>query len=580
MLTRSMIYRDLYRKWSLGLISGVKAETSFQLPVGKIFSLIELLVMNWNAPFGNRFALALTVALAALVSGLRAEAKVQPAALFSDHAVFQQGRPIPVWGQAAPGEAVTVEFAGQQRTTQAGADGKWMVRLEALPASAEPRKLKIARLVFTDILVGEVWLGSGQSNMAHPTSSHTNEDAGLRQLLAGAPYPQVRLSISGGKWSVADSNAVARFSAQLFSFGQALHRELGVPVGLLYGAFGGTPSAYWLSEAAYTADPACREAIARFTPTFDYEAVMKPYEARLAEWQRKDAASKAQGGKGAGYPPEQPLRPGECWGRVGCHYDRRIRPLAPYAIRGVLWDQGEGGTGIQGLDQYTLMGALLRGWRQDWGQPDLPFLLVQKPSGGGCAWDYADPVTAKADKFAPLPPTMPNLELYRPYNWPGREGVVAMFQSQLRLAELPHAFLVTASDLGGGIHPTNKSGYGMRDCRVALGAVYGKPVAYYGPRYRSHEVKAGQVVIHFTHIGKGLAFRHGEKLQGFALAGADRQFVWADAAIVGDTVVVSSPQVPRPVAVRYACAENHPWANLFNLDGLPALPFLTDEGKE
>jgi sialate O-acetylesterase len=233
----------------------------------------------------------------------------------------------------------------------------------------------------------------------------------------------------------------------------------------------------------------------------------------------------------------------------------------------VLWDQGESGTAIQSVDQFTLMGALIRGWRNEWGQGDFPFLYVQKPSGGGCAWDLDDPTTKQASKFAPLPKAVPptSAGLYR--------------ELHIRIMNHPNTAMVIATDLGSGIHPVNKSGYGDRACRVALGMVYGKKIEYYGPLYASNKIEGDKVIVKFTHTGQGLAFKHGQKLQGFAIAGEDKQFRWADAVIEGegDTVIVSSAEVKKPLAVRYAWNGDHPWANLFNKDGLPALTFRTDD---
>jgi sialate O-acetylesterase len=226
----------------------------------------------------------------------------------------------------------------------------------------------------------------------------------------------------------------------------------------------------------------------------------------------------------------------------------------------VIWDQGESGTAIEGLDQYTLMGALIKGWRKEWAQ-DFAFLYVQKPSGGGCALDPADPVTSKAEKFTNLPGGVPGDGEYR--------------EAHIRIMTYPNTFMVTSSDLGPGVHPTNKSGYGARGARVALGAVYGKGVEIYGPVYKLHKIDGGKVVISYEHVGKGLAVNG--KLQGFAIAGDDGKFVWAEAVIGGDTVVASSDKVAKPVSVRYAWAGNHTWANLFNKDGLPAIPFRTDK---
>jgi sialate O-acetylesterase len=214
---------------------------------------------------------------------------------------------------------------------------------------------------------------------------------------------------------------------------------------------------------------------------------------------------------------------------------------------------------VEGVDQFAVMGALIHGWRQAWNS-DFPFLTVQKPSGGGPAFDPADPITRGAEAFAPLPADVP-----RPLpKYPA---------DHLRLREHPATFLVTATDLEAGTHPTNKSGYAYRAARVALGGVYGRHVAIYGPTYASHAVDGAQLRVTFAHVGSGLRFKHGEKLQGFAIAGRDRTFHWAEATIAGDSVLLHSDKVAAPVAVRYAWAQPHPWANLFNADGLPALSF-------
>lgn len=492
-----------------------------------------------------------------------ARAVVTPDPLFSDYAVLQRDRPIPVWGTAAAGEELTVSFAGQVRTTRAGADGKWMAKLDPMPASAEPRELRIGGFVARNVLVGEVWVGAGQSNMAGNSGGYEKADAGLAQLIEGGTRPLLRLTRAGAKWQEASPEAARRFSALLFSFGAPLQKELGVPVGLLVGAVGGTPSGYWLSREAYEADDGCRTRIAAYAQSYDFDQALRKYDADMDRWTKADAAAKAKDGKGAPGQPQKPLKAGECRGAIGHLYERHIRPFLPFAIRGVLWDQGESRTGIQGLDQYTLMGALIRGWRREWGQGDFPFLHVQKPSGGGPAWDPSDPVTCRANAFAAPPAQVPPFSTYR--------------DGHIRMASLPNSFIVTASDLGEGIHPPNKSGYGARACRVALGAVYGKPVAFCGPIYTSCEFKDGRAILRFTHVGQGLAFRHGEKLQGFAVAGEDGRFVWGEARIDGDAVVVSSDKVPGIKAVRYACSDKFPWANLFNKDGLPALSFHTDE---
>ena len=381
--------------------------------------------------------------------------------------------------------------------------------------------------------------------------------------MAAAPYTKIRLLTGKGKWKEATAANINDFSALQFAFGARLHKELDVPVGLMVGAVGGTPSGPWLSEEAYNADAACKEVVKKFAATYPLEQLQKKYETDLAAWEKAADAAKKDG-KPAPAKPKAPLKAGEASSKIGNLYEAHIRPMIPFGIRGVLWDQGESGTAMNGVDQYTLMGALIRGWRKEWGQGDFPFLYIQKPSGDGCAWDLADPVTNKANKFAPLPAAVPGTQagIYR--------------ETHIRIAQYPKTAMVTSTDLGSGIHPTNKSGYGARSARVALGMVYDQKVEIYGPVYAAHKVEGNKVRVNFTHVGSGLAFKNGEQLQGFALAGDDKVFRWADATIDGDAVVLSAEKVANPVAVRYAWGANHPWANLFNKDGLPALMFRTD----
>lgn len=520
---------------------------------------------------------SLWLAVICMGCGIVAQAVVKVPPVISDHMVLQRDAKVPIWGMAAAGEAVTVSFAGQKKSATADAAGKWMVTLEPMQASAESRSMTIsssikdAKLEIADVLVGEVWVGSGQSNMAGGAGGYAKNDPVLAATIAAAPYPKLRLCRTSQPWNTATSNSVAGFSALLFSFGVSLQKELDIPVGLMVGAVGGTPSGYWLSKEAYASDAACKAQVAKAMEKFSSEKaekVQKAYEQELAKWEAAVAAAKAKGEKKLPQQPRPPLKPGECSREIGNLYEAHIRGYMPFAIRGVLWDQGESGTAIQDVDQYTLMGALIRGWRKEWNQ-DFAFIFVQKPSGGGCALDDTDPVTAKAEKLLPLP-----------------AAVVANGESRelhIRIMHYPNTFMATSSDLGPGIHPSNKSGYGTRSARVALGAVYGKPVEIYGPVYKSHKIEAGKVIVSFDHVGKGLTWKKAatiDKLQGFALAGDDGKFVWAEATLEGDTVVLTSATVTKPVAVRYAWAAQHQWANLFNKDGLPALPFRTDSSDK
>lgn len=509
-----------------------------------------------------RHAFLAAVLILAAPLAARADVKLPP--ILSSHMVLQREMPVPIWGSAKPGEKVTVKFRDQTKSVEADKDGKWVVKLDALKAGG-PDALTITAantITLDDVLVGEVWVGSGQSNMDGRVNGYAKNDPGLVKLLDGAPYPQVRLARASGGWKLADKDNANAFSALLLPFGVKLQQELGVPVGLMLGAVGGTPSGAWLSEEMFKADELCQEQVKKGTANYDPAKAKAAYEAAIKKWEEAAEKAKADNKKPPA-KPVAPLAPGEIrGGKFGYLYQPHIQPMVPFAIRGVLWDQGESGTSVESVDQFAVMGALIKGWRKAWGQ-DFAFLSVQKPSGGGPAFDPADAVTNQADKFAPLPAAVPTVNNnYR--------------ELHLNLRQHPNTFLVIASDLGSGIHPTNKSGYGYRSARVALGGVYGKKVEIYGPTYKSHKVDGDKVVVSFTHVGGGLAFKQGDKVQGFAVAGEDKKFYWANATIEGENVVLTCPKVTKPVSVRYAWAPTHPWANLFNTDGLPALPFKTD----
>ena len=507
----------------------------------------------------NRTFSLFYLALLAITSLAHADVKLPP--VLSDHMVLQREKTIPIWGTAAAGEKITVRFRDQTVNTEAGQDGKWKVELKDLKAGG-PDDMTISgnnKLVLKDILVGEVWVGSGQSNMQGSVKSYAPNDPVLARLAEGT-YPKIRISTNGGGWKEANQTSLPGFSAILFAFGAALQKDLDVPVGLMVGAVGGTPSGYWLSEEAFKADAPLQEMIKEQLDLYDPVIAEKKLEADLKKWEV--AAEEAK--KAGKNPPNKPQlkKPGEARGKIGNLYEKHIRPMQPYGIRGVLWDQGESGTAVEGVDQFTLMGALIRGWRKEWNQGEFPFIYVQKMSGGGCAWDPADPVTNKSEPFAELPKTLPGDGAYRLHH--------------IRIMQHPATYMAIASDLGSGIHPTNKSGYGSRAARVALGAVYKRGIEYYGPMYSHHSNEGDKIRVHFDHVGQGLAFKHGDKLQGFAIAGKDLKYVWADAVIDGNTVVLSHPAVKAPIKFSYAASAKHNWANLFNKDGLPAIPFTND----
>jgi sialate O-acetylesterase len=500
--------------------------------------------------------------LALLPASASADVKLPP--IISSHMVLQREMPVPIWGIAKVGEKVTVKFRDQEKTTQADDKGKWLVKLDPLKAGG-PDTLTVVganTLKLDDVLVGEVWVGSGQSNMQGSVSGYAKSDDVLAKLAAGT-YPKVRLMGSGRSgWQEADPKNNVGFSALLFAFGVRLQQDLDVPVGLIVGAVGGTPSGSWVGEDMLAKNEACQQTLKKFAATYDLEKLKLKHEADLIKWE-KDVVEAKKAEKKPPVKPLPPLKPGEMRGKIGNLYDAHIKPFQPFAIRGVVWDQGESGTQVNGLDQYTLMGALIRGWRLAWGL-DFAFIFIQKPSGGGPAWDYADAVTKQADKFSKLPAAVPPLQ------------AGAYRDNHIRIMNYPNTAMAISSDLGPGVHPINKSGYGTRASRVALGMVYGKKIEYYGPIFQGHKTEGSKIRVTFTHVGQGLAFKNGEKLQGFAVAGSEKAFVWADAVIDGNAVLVSSPKVAEPVAVRYAWSQTHPWANLFNRDGLPGLPFRTD----
>ncbi|MFT5498410.1 MAG: sialate O-acetylesterase [Kiritimatiellia bacterium] len=489
----------------------------------------------------------LATVLIACAANLRAE--VKPNALFGHHMVLQQDLAVPIWGTAEAGEKVAVGFNGQKRQTVAKPDGTWSLKLDPMKVS-DPGTFTVNDLTYTNVVVGEVWLGSGQSNMAGGAGGYAKKDPNLTRIINEGPYPKLRLfDRRSGQWRIAQTASINAFSAIHFSFGFALQHELDIPVGLMYGAVGGTPSGRWLTREMAAADPALKAF------GFGDDAVMKAKHAEEMEAYKEDVAQAKKDGKKAPRRPRGPIQMGDL-------YDAHIKHYVPYGMRGVLWDQGESKTALPDVDQITTMHALINGWRHTWHQGDFPFLHVQKPSGGGIAWDGDTPVTRLSKKISPLPAAHND----KPESLKYQLDHIAM-------GKLNNAPLVTALDLEPGVHPTNKSGYGKRAATVALGAVYGKDVAICGPVYKSHKIEGSNIRITYDHTNGGLAFKHADTLQGFEIAGADGKWEWAKAVIDGDTVLVSHENIPAPVKVQYAFSPNPSFANLFNKEGWPALMF-------
>jgi sialate O-acetylesterase len=479
-------------------------------------------------------------------------------ALFSDHAVLQRGRPVPVWGGADPGEEVRVAIAGQTKTATADGQGRWRVQLDALePEGDGPLTLTVQSrsnmVTVRDVLVGEVWLGSGQSNMVMTV----NRARDFERAQAEAELPQIRVfreeSVSSptpqrearGSWVVCSPSTVGTFSATAYFFGRELHKTLRVPVGLVVSAVGGTPIESWISSEAQHAEPALNAffaELARNDQGFDEAKAAAQYEKRLARW--KEAVAQARAARKAA--PKKPQDPREVRARrreVGGLFDGKIAPLIPYAIRGVLWYQGEANTVPPKGPYYEhQLRLLVRDWRERWGEGDLPFAWVQLPN----------------------------------FKAPGRDWVLVR-EAMLKALDLPNTGMVVTIDIGdnNNIHPTNKQDVGKRLALWALSTVYNRPVAGSGPRAVATKVSGNEMTVSFEHDHGGLVARNGP-LRGFEIKGRDGKWVKADAKIVGATVVVSHPEVPAPLAVRYAWADV-PDANLYNGADLPASPFRIGE---
>jgi len=482
-------------------------------------------------------------------------ADVRLASLFSEHAVLQQGVAVPVWGWADPGEEVKVSVAGHVRTTKAGADGTWRVSMEPLSAGG-PFILAVEgknMLTVQDVLVGEVWLGSGQSNMAMTV----NRCKDYEREQAAATLPQIRMftveRVVGkvpqaqckGAWVVCAPSTVGGFSATAYFFGRELHSKLGVPVGLINSSWGGTPIESWTSADALSAAEELKAVVdpwtARTATPWDEAKEMAAYDVRLAAWKERAKKAKEEG-KVVPRAPKKPVDP-----RLDSHhpanlFNGMIAPLIPYAIKGAVWYQGESNANDLTAELYgALLEAKILDWRRRWGS-DFPYAWVQLPN------------FRASDR-----------------NWPlVREGM-------LKALKVPNTGMAVTIDIGesADIHPKNKQEVGYRLALWALGKVYGQKVASVcGPLPAGQTFKGGEVICAFSHADGGLVAKGGE-LKGFVVAGADQVWKPASAKIVGDKVVVSSAEVAAPVAVRYAWAAD-PACNLFNGAGLPASPFRSD----
>jgi len=500
-------------------------------------------------PIVASFCLALSFAASAA-------AEVKPSGLFSDHMVLQNGMSVPIWGTADPGEKVTVALNGQTQTATADASGKWTVHLGKLK-SGGPFQMTITGnkpgetpIVVTDVLVGEVWLASGQSNMEFNVSNKGHAPYGLldeAKEIAAANFPELRIftvkqvksytpqSDVVGVWKVCSPGTAPDFSAVAYLFGRNLNQELKVPVGMVVSAYGASTAEAWVPRPALASDPQLKPMLDKFDARYDY-------------FKAHPGANDTDAPPAPATINSRPGRPGPLRDPVQDQhqpiilFNGMINPLIPYAMRGALWYQGESVVGgPQGVLLYGhVMDTLITQWRKLWGEGNFPFFEVQLPGQQNVS----------------------NNPLIR--------------EQQAKILSLPNTGMAVVLDTSEArnVHPKNKEPLGYRLELLALAKAYHWDVEYSGPVYASMKIEGSAIRVNFTHAA-GLNAKGGT-LHWFQIAGVDQKFVDADAKIDGDSVVVGSPQVAAPVAVRYAW-DNYPnTANLYNTSGLQAAPFRTD----
>ena len=520
-----------------------------------------------------RSSICLLGASAALLVSI-ANADVVLHGLFTDNMVLQRGGPVSVYGTADEGEEVTVEIDGHQVTGTAR-DGQWLVQLPAMSAGG-PHRMTVAgknTVVLENVLVGDVWICTGQSNMAGVLSTYIGpgykdyadlyagipDEAPLemvrlfKQAKGAADSPQIEVKPDGGfgaSWRVCDAESAPAFSCTGYLFGRALQPRVKVPIGLIYAAVGGTPAESWVSPDVISGNAELSGITERFAQAVEnYPKAMEAHEKRVADWQAKRKAKQKVGRR-----PRAPMGPTHIKRPSGL-FHQMIAPLQSFQIKGAIWYQGE--SNARRPEEYrTLFPALITSWREQWGIGDFPFLFVQLAA------------------FRQIHPTP------RDAQWPW------LREAQTEALKLANTGMAVAIEAGHqtNIHPPQKPTVAERLALAALDVAYGQDVVSQGPTFRKMALRGAKAVIAFDHVGDGLVAEGvsldghelpAGELRGFAVCGEDGRFKWASATIEGDTVVLSHPEVNTPVAVRYAWDE-FPLCNLYSKAGLPTPPFRTD----
>lgn len=496
-----------------------------------------------------RFAVALLLALFAL----RAYPQARLPNLLSSHMVLQRDRPIHLWGWASPGENVSVDFHGIRASGMADVLGHWSLYLPPEPAGG-PYSLTVSAsntIQLTDILVGDVWFASGQSNMELPligfpgSATVDNASAEIRD----ATHPNIRLlhikekssyyplnDIDSG-WTRCTPETASTFSAAAYFFGREIAEKEHVPVGLIDSTWGGTIAESWVSLDTISSDASLMPLFASWAQMTDRIADMPAIE---AEENREEAAAKAANQT----PPWHAWHPDPLsWEPAGL-YNAMVSPFTPFPIRGVIWYQGESNSAVERAAMYQrIFPALIADWRRHWNEGNFPFLFVQISS------------------FTSTP----------------HEDWAVIREAQRRTLSVANTAMAVTIDIGNpnNVHPGDKQDVGHRLALAARALSYGDPIEYSGPLYRQASIEGSAIRVDFDHAGSGLTAKGGA-LVGFEIAGADRQWVPATATIVHDSVMVSAKAVANPRYVRYGW-QNAPVVNLFNNDGLPASPFTSEE---
>ena len=506
---------------------------------------------------------AATFALACLATAHHASAEIRPAPCFSSNMILQRDVPARLAGYADEGEKVTVKIGNRvvAETMGKGEKQPWIVSLPVLKVGPVPDITLEGKntVTLTNLLAGDVWVCSGQSNMemslqAGPWCKYGGV-LNVDREVAAASHPQIRLFTALAKkpWMVCEPENAKSFSASGYFFGRELQQQLKVPIGLLQAAVGGTPAEYWTPRSAREAWPdfapaleSAKKTLEKLKPQFDADRLAMTAWSKAAEEARKNGQPAPERPKPKlTSSEEERVRAAIHVNTVGSGYASRIKPLTTMTIKGVIWYQGEGNVGRE--QEYTeLMAQLIGGWRAEWGQGDFPFLIMQLVNFGGDG------------------------------NWP------ALRAAQATVADsVPNTGMAVGIDIGDpkNIHPANKQEVGRRLALVALKQVYGRDMVASGPKLSGARIEAGKVVLSFDPGGKEqqLVLKPGEAT-GFEVAGEDGKFQPAAAQLQANTITLAVPAVQKPCAVRYAWDANPP-AVLFNTFGLPAMPFYQGNFK-